>query len=245
MSNPFEGLTVAGVKAKSNIVPTGARPIDLSLAGVTHRTRGVGNWTFTGQVADGETVTLTLADGTAIVFEFDDNSSVAAGNVAVDITGNASAADDVADLNAALLAVGGGVTGMQPYARSATQYLIAAGPLGAGATLTDAATNVASESMKGDVPHGSPQVLVANRTPTAQEVTDGVLLIAADFLITGFSITVKTGATVKAWDGATLIELGAVLSLDNAGAVDWTTGDTITALIYGTNVDWETKVVFD
>lgn len=163
----------------------------------------------------------------------------------MDITGNASAADDVADLNAALLGVTSLVTQVQPYARGATQYLIAAGVGAIGATLSDLATNVTSESMKGDNPHGSPEVLVVKRTPTAQEVTDGVLLIAADFLIDGYDITVKTGATVKAWDGATLIEIGAVLSLDNAGAVDWGTGDTITALIYGTNVNWESKVVFD
>lgn len=65
----------------------------------TNGTKSTGTLTFAGVVNDGQTVTI----GTK-VFEFDTNSSVGAGNIAVDVSGGASAAQAVTALVAAIVA---------------------------------------------------------------------------------------------------------------------------------------------
>ena len=65
--------------------------------------QATGTLTFSGAVSDGETVTI----GTD-VYEFDDDSSVTAGNIAVDVSGGATASDAVTALVSAITASGDG-----------------------------------------------------------------------------------------------------------------------------------------
>lgn len=72
---------------------------DLVKIAWTNGTKSTGTLTFAGVTSDGETVTI----GTK-VFEFDTDSSVGAGNIAVDVSAGASAAQSVTALVAAIVA---------------------------------------------------------------------------------------------------------------------------------------------
>lgn len=69
--------------------------------------QATGALTFSGVVSDGETVTIVSESGTD-VYEFDDDSSVTEGNIAVDVSGGATASDAVTALVAAITASGNG-----------------------------------------------------------------------------------------------------------------------------------------
>jgi hypothetical protein len=57
-----------------------------------------------GRMVDGDTLTITDGDAVTEVYEFDDDSSVDTGHIAVDISGNTSEAEDMADLVAVVAA---------------------------------------------------------------------------------------------------------------------------------------------
>ena len=75
--------------------------------------------------------------------------------------------------------------------------------------------------------------LGARHVATAQNVTDGVIAFNTDSSAAlGALVTVRTAAGVlKAWDG--VITVGTdVVSVDNAGGVDWIATDTIDIVIF-------------
>lgn len=251
MSNPFKNLEQRSPRASNT--QDGQRKADLAFAGLFYRTQSVATLTFSGQLADGETVTYTTGDGEAFVFEADDDGIVAAGNYPVDITGNASAADDILDLATAILLVFGALP--TPLAFPSNQsgqatpqlVLYSAGPRTVGSSLATDAANVTVAQPTGDVPHGSPHIQVQQRQPTAAEVTNGFMHFAAPFSsgITGWQVTVLDASLQPvAWDGA-VVNNGLGITIDNSGSTDWAATDHVGVLIYGQNTDWETNQVAD
>lgn len=255
--NPFQGTADSA---------TDRGRVDLAVAGVSHRTRGVGWFALTGVVADGETVTITpfvpdYAQGVGpgpsspannpapIVFEFDDDSDVAAGNIAVDVSGGLDAANATTQLQAAaataLIGIG------QTFLVAGDRVLfVAAGPGLVGAAVTTDAANGVVRDVTGDVKHGAPQYHIAPRVVEADDVTAGVLYVPTSFApVVEFNVTVvdATGA-VKAWDGAVAwisAGEGTVLVIDNSGAVDWAATDTVFVEFKGGNVAFDMKSVFN
>ncbi len=223
-----------------------------ALQSSVHRTRGLTTVDFTGgPVVDGETVTVTLADGRAFVFEFDDDSSVVAGNIAVDITGNASDSDDADDLQSVMATSFLGIAQTFRSAAGATEQvlIVSAGQASVGASVAAAATGVVTEGVRGDVNHGAPVQEVQTRTPTAIEVTNGVMYFAFAFVPAIAEVTVRDGSGLpKAWDGVVAYPAGvSVVAADNGGAVDWSAADTVTCRAWSENLAFDdlTNVVFD
>lgn len=252
--NPYSGL-VANPRGRTGSPKpkgfvNGRRPLDLAPAGVVHRTRGVGGFSFTGQPSDGDTVTVTNGLGESVTFEFESGGGVAAGNVSVTIGGTAS--DTADNLNGAMF---GTVTaiGFQPIRLTALGgaeqvYLTTAGEDGCGGSFSESAANVEVDQLHGDVDHGSPQVLAMSRTPTAQEITQGWMLFACDFAILGHNLSVRSSANVlKAFDGkSNSNNFFASVVVDNNGATfPFLITDTVSVLAWGANVAYEDKVVFD
>jgi hypothetical protein len=71
------------------------------------------------------------------------------------------------------------------------------------------------------------------RVPIAGEVSGGSLIVSPGFVPVGFIIKVYVTATgvEKLWDGAAVIT-GSTLVIDNTGAVDWATTDTLMVQIW-------------
>lgn len=252
--NPYSGLEAnprgrTGSPGAKGFV-NGRRPMDLAPAGVVHRTRGVGGFSFSGQPSDGDTVTVTNGLGQSVTFEFESGGGVAAGNVSVTIGGSDS--DTADNLNAAMF---GTVTliGFQPIRLTTLPgdeqvYLTTAGPDGCGGSFSEDADNVAVDQLHGDVDHGSPQVLAMTRTPTAQEIVQGWMMFACDFQIRGHNLSVRNASNVlKAFDGkSNSNNFFAVVVVDNnAGSVPFLITDTVSVLAWGENVPYEDKIVFD
>lgn len=252
--NPYKGLTAnprgrTGSPKPKGFV-NGRRPLDLAPAGVVHRTRGVGGFSFGGQPSDGDTVTVTNGLGVSITFEFESGGGVAAGNVSVTIGGSDSATAD--NLNTAMLGTVGAI-GFQPIrlttlAGDEQVYLTTAGADGCGGSFSENATNIELDQLHGDVDHGSPQVLAMTRTPTAREVAQGWMMFACDFQIRGHNLSIRDSSNVlKAFDGASNSNnFFAVVVVDNNGAATpFLITDTVSILAWGENVAYEDKVVFD
>ncbi len=253
--NPYSGLT-ANPQGRTGNPPAkgfvnGRRPIDMAPAGVVHRTRGNGGFSFTGQPSDGDTVTVTNGKGESVKFEFESGGGVTPGNVSVTI--GATSTDTADNLNGAML---GTVTliGFQPIRLTALGgaeqvYLTTAGADGCGGSFSESAANVALDQLHGDVDHGSPQVLAMSRVPTAQELTQGWMIFACDFPILGHNLSVRVTATntLKAFDGkSNSSNFFAVVVVDNNGATfPFLATDTVSVLVWGANVAYEDKVVFD
>lgn len=87
----------------SDIFSTASTKVNIGLQAATpvNAVASTGTLTFTGVVADGQTVTI----GTD-VYEFDTNSAVTAGRIAVNVSGGATAPDAVTALVAAITASG-------------------------------------------------------------------------------------------------------------------------------------------
>lgn len=96
-------VTQLAAKASTTDVTTGLAGKMSKLADLTpvNAVNAIGTLTFTGVVSDGETVTIG-----ARVYEFDTDSSVTGGNIAVDVSGGATAAEAVTALVAAITADG-------------------------------------------------------------------------------------------------------------------------------------------
>lgn len=253
--NPYGGLR-ANPRGRTGQFPAkgfvnGRRPLDMAPAGVVHRTRGVGGFSFTGQPSDGDTVTVTNGLGESVTFEFESGGGVAAGNVSVTIGG--STVDTADNLNGAMF---GTVTniGFQPIRLTALGgaeqvYLTTAGEDGCGGSFSESATNVAVDQLHGDVDHGSPQILAMSRVPTAQELVQGWMLFACDFSIRGHNLSIRVTSTntLKAFDGkSNSSNFFAAVVVDNNGATfPFLATDTVSVLAWGENIAYEDKVVFD
>jgi len=77
------------------------------------------------------------------------------------------------------------------------------------------------------------------RVPTAEEVTAGLLVVHCNFEPTGATVYVTTTADglVELWDGAiTLDRVNNLVTLDNAGLVNWAATSTVSIVVHG-NVD--------
>lgn len=80
---------------------------------------------------------------------------------------------------------------------------------------------------------------VVTVVPTAAEVTAGLIVIPVNFEPTGCSVVVTTTATgaIEAWDGAFALDrVLNLVTLDNAGLVDFAATSTVSVVIHG-NVD--------
>jgi hypothetical protein len=236
MSNPFNPWKeIDGFTQKGRSLRT--------LSGVANRTPGVGLVNFSGQVVDADTVTITLENGTEFVFEFDDNATFTAGNIQVDITANGSASDDADDLATAVNTQTGD-TGIVAYRSSNAVdeqvLLVAQSPSGIAHAVAEAATNVTVQDAVGDVNHGSPRVTIAQRAPTAQEVTQGIMHFTFAHPVDQVFVTVQNGSTFAAvaWDGAAIrFSDENRVEVDNDGSTDWTTAHLVTVMAVASNVD--------
>lgn len=184
---------------------------------------GIAVLALTGQLADGDVFTLA---GTT--YEADDDASVTAGNVLVDITGNASVADDLDDLVAAIKAN----QGDDFRAVDGTTYLAAisrkSGPFDAAATVAAGSTLV--ENAPDEPADDANLAVMASRAAVAGEVTQGLAAFALGRTPSAVIAQVRTAAgAVKAWDGVLAIS-GELVTLDNSGAVDFAATDVLTIL---------------
>ena len=108
--------------------------------------RGGGILTFSGVVSDTETVTIG-----SDVYEFDADSSVTGGNIAVDVSGGVTAADAVTALVAAINASATeAVTAVDGNANSVVVYTDASGLTTDGTTTTCANATWADVTLVGD-----------------------------------------------------------------------------------------------
>lgn len=177
----------------------------------------------TGALADGDTVTI---DG--VTYEADDDSSVTDGNIAVDITGNASVADDLDDLVTAVKAnqaddyrVIDGTTYMAVLARHRRPFDTAA-TIGNGVTLVE--ENPVVPASDASLP------AIAQRAADAADVTAGFIGFSFGNPVVGAEAFVRTSAGVtKAHDGALTIS-GELVTLDNSGTTDFADTDVVTVL---------------
>lgn len=175
---------------------------------------------LTGQLADGDTFTL---NGTT--YEADNNATVTAGNVLVDITGNASVADDYDDIVAAIQA--NQADGFRAVDKT-TYVLIAARstePLELAATVVAGSTIVVNAP---DAPADDVNLpAFASRAAAAGDVTAGIMAFSFGRPVAAAEVLVRTTAGArKSHDGAVTID-GEVVIVDNSGAADFAATDVV------------------
>jgi len=178
---------------------------------------------LTGQLADGDTLTIG-----SVTYEADDDATITAGNVAVDITSNASAADDIDDLVTAIKANQGGDYQVSDLGDellvvgTLARPIVASEVIGNGVLVNDGTDYLAPVE---DVNFPA----IQTRVPTAAEVTLGKMVFTFGSAPTAAIIQARVTATGidKVWNGGYSIE-GRSLILDNTGATDWAATDTVT-----------------
>ena len=183
-------------------------------------------------VADGETVTLG-----SDVYEFDSAvvPTITAGRIRVDVTAGLTPAVAIPAfvtavntrnqifkalaLDAATILITGKVAAKKGYALSETMA-------GAG-NIIDAVTYGGAGST-GSVVH------TFSFTPTANEVTAGLMAIPLDKVPTEAIVKVRDASGgIKAWDGVVSIDAtNKLVKLDNSGTVDWTATDKVNVLVF-------------
>lgn len=183
--------------------------------------------TLTGQLADGEIITIA-----GVNYEADDDATVTEGNIAVDITGNGSAADDVDDLVAAIIANQGDSFRAVDLGDEVAIISRSGAPIGVAETAANASWLSGGASYPGSEEIDDVNVpAIASRVPTAAEVTLGKMPFALGKTPTAVEAFVRVTATGarKQWDGGITID-GELVILDNAGATDWAATDTVVLL---------------
>lgn len=184
-----------------------------------------------GVVVDGETVTIG-----AEVYEFDDDATITPGNIAVDVTGDLSAVNALAKLTAAVNAFGRSAVSMIDLLdgsralirslKTTDSDLATLVPLAETGTLS--AIDAAVNNGKKAVP---PRAF--SRSPTALEVTEGLMFWALDRASAEVVVTVTDSAGVqKAYNGAKVLGANDILTLDNSGTIDFAATDTVTVESY-------------
>lgn len=184
---------------------------------------------------DADTVTVTVA-GVATVYEFDNNASVGAGNVAVTIGGTAAiTATNLA--NAIKLNQAGRIAAA---AHGTDTSVVDVRVLSAGATLALAESTAGARVVAQDNGEElSPAVLLAyagSRTLTAEDVTRGRVRFDTGFASVRLwqAIIRESSASLFAtsWNGAATLS-GGVIELDNSGSEDWAAANVIEVLAHG------------
>ncbi|KKN66408.1 hypothetical protein LCGC14_0472300 [marine sediment metagenome] len=180
---------------------------------------------ITGVVVDGETVTVG-----AEVYEFDDDASVVAGNILVDVTGDLTAANALAKLTLAINASGkSGVRAEDPV-DGVNMDLIAQKAhdnVSANVALAETIGNGAIDTAMQFGKKGTPPMKLT-RSPSALEVVAGRMKWFFDREVSAVQVHVRTTAgVVKAWDGGDGFN-DTEVTLDNGGAVDWVATDRVT-----------------
>lgn len=180
---------------------------------------------ITGVVSDAETVTVG-----AEVYEFDDDASVVAGNILVDVSGDLSAANALAKLTLAINASGrSGVRAEDPV-DGVNMDLIAQKAhdnVSANVALAETMANGAIDTAMQLGKKGTPPMKFT-RSPSALEVVATRMKWFFDREVSAVQVHVRTTAgVVKAWDGADGFN-DTEVTLDNGGAVDWVATDRVT-----------------
>jgi len=181
----------------------------------------------TGVGVDTDTVTVG-----AEVYELDTNSAVTAGNIAVDISGGATAEETI---DALVLAINAsGKSGVQAVKIDAGTMLLtskkAVDDSFASVSLAETLTNGTLEAAM--IPGRKRETKRAfGREPTAFEVADGRMFFPVDEVLAGLDVDVHVrdvSGIVKAWNGAVIFDgPNKAIVLDNTGAVDWVVGDRV------------------
>ena len=185
-----------------------------------------------GVVVDTETVTIG-----AEVYEFDDDATVTAGNIAVDVSGGLDAVNALAQLTVAVNTFGrSGVSmidlldGSRALIRS---LKTTDSDLGTLVPLAETGSNSAIDAAVNNGKKAVPPKAFS-RSPTALEVSEGLMFFAFDRSSVEAVVTVTdvTGLQ-KVWDGLkAVLSLNDILTLDNSGGTDWDADDTVTVESY-------------
>lgn len=184
---------------------------------------------FADAVSDGETV--VIGDTT---YEFDTDDDYTAGNIQVDVSGGATAADAAAALKTAINA-------SDPVVDAAdgeTSNVLILTPSAAAATdmtVTVTETLEAAGNIASDVANGVSLCIGSfGYVATAADVAEGQVALTItppgtrtliDALVAVCSVS-DGAVTKKAWDGGYTIDSG-VITITNAGSTDWAAGDYI------------------
>lgn len=93
---------------------------------------------------------------------------------------------------------------------------------------------VQGATMLGGLAESIRRIMMVSKVPVAAEVTFGKLVIAVPFTprVVRVDVTVTASGLAKAWVGAYSYDpTTKLLTIDNSGATDWATTDTVTVLI--------------
>ena len=187
----------------------------------------------TGRMADGETVTLTDGGTVTEVYEFDTNNSVGSGHVAVAISGNANADDDMVDLAAAIAAHSTLVTA-EADSGVGSLVRVTANASGSAANACTLATTAANLTLGGSTLTGGADAAptdittYSGRAVDAAEAAAGVINLDTPVVAGILEAQVRDAGgdpiTDFTTDGARLV----------AGATPFEVGGTVRVLILGT-----------
>jgi len=182
----------------------------------------------TGVGVDGDLVTVGSE-----VYELDTDSSVGAGNVAVDISGGATAEDTIDALVLAINASGQSAVRAVKI-DAATMLLVSKQAVDddfSSVSLAETLTNGTLEAamIAGQSRRGKRSFA---RNPTAFEVVDGRMFFPVDeSVLAGLDVDAHvrdTAGVVKAWSGAVILDtVNNAVVLDNSGGVDWVATDLV------------------
>ena len=215
-NDKLQGLSVSWTKINSGSTSAG--------------TPGSAAFTFIGNPADGETVTVEY--GTAVVYEFDNGGGVAPGNIAVTI--GAGAAATLINLKAAIalnqpnvhtviLAAAVDSLGIVGYNQS---YTLSGEPLTLLGSASVAVYN--AKSAFGEYKQG---VLGATYTVTVDDAAAGSVIFGVGGLVESYTVQVFTGAgVVKAFDGFATVSGPSIEVSNFMAAVPFVAGDVITMM---------------
>jgi len=163
--------------------------------------------------------------------------SVAAGRIAVPITGTLTPTAVTPLLVKAVNAEGSAAQGVTATQISVNSVVLSRAADGTQTTCSEGMTggnNVIDAKFRGGVQPGKSTMSVVSRVPTATEVTLGTMSFVFPFSVTTaqvYAVTTSTGATI-AINGA-IARSGAVVTINNAGDTDWAVTSTVTCVASG------------
>lgn len=220
MDNPFVDMS-ASEQTSAGLLSLGA--------GMFHGAKDHAVVTLSGDGADADTLTVN-----GVVFELDTDSSITAGNVAVDVSASVTNTDVVTALVTAI----NGNANCQATARDLTGgvMLIKSDVVGASKlTVSEVIGNGAiTVPAGGGANRASSASQVFSRVPSAEEVTLGTMRFICDDTPLKVDVSVRTTATgaAVAWDGAVTVDwTNNEVTIGNGGAVDWAATDTVTVVV--------------
>lgn len=205
--------------------------------------RCVGYVDFTGNSSDTETITLTDDEDKTDVYEMDTNSSVTAGNVAVDVSGGVTASESATALAAAIngnsnsnlnfayeasVLSGGETVAIYQTGEDSVERRIA------GFTLAETLANGTAASGVNGAEATQKHLALISHTVLAGEVTQAEIAIANDFDVEGCVLLVRTSSTnaIKLVDGDVHLD-GELINLNLDGSTDLAAGDVIMGIAWG------------